>query len=61
MIFSGLYPQCAGWLVRCLARVDDLYDSTRDRRRGGEGQKGRHGSGGHEYTAEWPARAQQRR
>ena len=53
MIFSGLYPQCAGWLVRCLARVDDLYDSTRDRRRGGEGQKGRHSSGGHEYTAEW--------
>ena len=41
----GCGPQCAGWLVRCLARVDDLYDSTRDRPRG---QKGRH-----EYTAEW--------
>ena len=41
----GCGPQGAGWLVRCLARVDDLYDSTRDRPRG---QKGRH-----EYTAEW--------
>ena len=41
----GCGPQCAGWLVRCLACVDDLYDSTRDRPRG---QKGRH-----EYTAEW--------
>ena len=45
----GCGPQGAGWLVRCLARVDDLYDSTRDRPRG---QKGRH-----EYTAEWAHQA----